>query len=134
MAKGFVGAFAASALLMSSTAVAAGNAAPQQISPWAALSVLSGSAPAAAVCGAAAVTAGQPAPTGCVLPVMDAPPPPPQASAVPPPPMPIPVETAGYGLSPLIASLAAMALGVGLFFLDKGHHHGHGPGQPNSPA
>jgi hypothetical protein len=48
--------------------------------------------------------------------------------------MPVPVETAaaGYGISPLLASLAAVALGVGLFFLVKGHHHGHG--QPNSPA
>jgi hypothetical protein len=134
MAKEFIGALAASALFFSSTAVAAaGNAgAPQQISPWAALTVLSGGAPAAAVCGAAAVTAAQPAPTGCVLPVMDAPPPP-QASA-PPPPMPLPVEpaAAGYGISPLLASLAAVALGVGLFFLVKGHHHGNA--QPNSPG
>lgn len=134
MAKGFTGALAASALLMSSTAVAAGNAAsPQQISPWAALTVLSGAAPAAAVCGAGAVTVAQPAPTGCVLPVTDAPPPPPQASA-PPPAVPLPAEMAatGYGMSPLLASLAAVALGVGLFFLVKGHHHGHE--QPNSPA
>lgn len=131
--KGIVGALAASGLLVSSSAaIAAGSTAPtREISPWAALTVLSGGAPAAAVCGAAAATAAaQPAPTGCVLPVMDAPPPPPVASA-PPPPVPVPVETAGYGFSPILAALAAVALGVGLFFLVKDHHHN---GQANSPA
>jgi hypothetical protein len=132
--KGFVGAIAAGALFASSTNAFASPGAnvPEQINPWAALTVLSGGAPAAAVCGAAAVAAVQPAPTGCVLPVVDAPPPPPVASAPPLPP-PVPVEAAaGYGFGPILASLAAVAVGVGLFFLVKGHHHNHN--QPNSPG
>jgi len=134
--KGFVGVIAASALFTSSTAAIGATSAgsSQQISPWAALTVLSGVAPAAAVCGAAAVSAAaQPAPTGCVLPVMDAPPPPPAASA-PPPPM--PVQAAGYGINPIspwLAALAAVAVGVGLFFLVKDHTHNNGT-QPNSPG
>jgi hypothetical protein len=135
--KGFVGAVAASALFFSSTGAIAAPSMPaaQQISPWATLSVLSGAAPAAAVCGAAAAAAAaaQPAPTGCVLPVMDAPPP--VASAAPPPPAPVPpIAPAGmgYGVSPLLLGLVAIAAGVGLFFLVKNHHHNNG--QPNSPA
>ena len=80
--KGIVGVMVAGSMFASSTAAAAS----QQISPWATLTVLTGGAPAAAVCGAAAgVAAAQPT-SGCVLPVMDTPPP---VANVPPPPPPV---------------------------------------------
>jgi hypothetical protein len=91
------------------------------------LTFLTGGAPAAAVCGAAAVaaTAAQPAGAGCVLPVLDTPPPPPVAEVPPPPPP-------GYGINPMLAGLIAIAAGIGLFLLVKNHHHG--PAVPISPA
>jgi hypothetical protein len=109
---------------MSSTAAVAAptaGAAPisASVSPWAALTVLSGVAPAAALCGAAAVAAAQATP-GCVLPVVDAPPP----VAAPPTPVPVPpVEPVGGGLGidPLLLALGAIALGVGIYFLVKGN-------------
>src|SRR4051812_11826998 len=73
-------AIAGSLLFSSSAAVASAPVASapsaQQIDPWAALSALSGAAPAAALCGAAAAAAAsmQPA-AGCVLPVVDQAPP-----------------------------------------------------------
>ena len=120
-------AVAAGALLFCSTgAIAASTPAPQQISPWAALTVLSGGAPAAAVCGAAAaVAAGQAAPTGCVLPVVDAPPP--VAAAEPAPVAPVVSAAAGYGISPLLLGLVAIAVGVGLFFAVKGNGNNNAP-------
>ena len=124
--KRLAGAVAASALLFSSTgAIAASTPAPQQISPWAALTVLSGGAPAAAVCGAAAAAAaGQPAPTGCVLPVMDVPPP--VAVAEPAPVAPV-VAEGGYGMTPLLLGLVAIAVGVGLFFAVNGNGNNNAP-------
>src|SRR6476646_9253660 len=93
--KGVVGVLVASSLFVSSTgAVAATTSLPSappsatQISPWVALSAMSGGAPAAALCGAAAVAAAAQAPSGCVLPALDAAPPVAQAG---PPPQPIPV-------------------------------------------
>jgi hypothetical protein len=44
--------------------------------------------------------------------------------------MPVETAAAGYGFSPILASLVVVAAGVGLFFLVKGHHHGHA----NSPG
>jgi hypothetical protein len=130
--NGIVGAVIGASLLFSSTAVAAAsNAAPahQQVNPWAALAVMSGSAPAAALCGSAALVAAAQTPvTGCVLPVTQAPP---VAAAQGEPPAPIPVPpveaaSAGLGVSPLLLALGAIIAGVGVYFLVRGHS--------NSPA
>jgi hypothetical protein len=123
--KRVIGVFVAGSMMMSSTAAMATTATPtQQVDPWAVLSAMSSGAPAAAMCGAAATAAAAQAPTGCVLPVMDAvPPPPPQA---PPPPLPVAAE--GGGISPLLLGLLALAAGVGIYLAV--HNSGHG----NSPA
>ena len=112
----------ASSMLISSTGAVAATAsapAPQHIDPWAALSVLSAGAPAAALCGAAAAAAAAQPAAGCVLPAVDAPPP---VATAPPPPTPVPpVEPVGGGLgiSPLWLALGALALGVAAYFLLK---------------
>ena len=130
--RGVVGFLAAGSLVFSSTGAAAAGTlpAPQQISPWAALTALTGGAPAAALCGTAAVVAAAQAPaTGCVLPAVDTPPP--VAQSAPPPPIPVPpVEgpAAGFGVSPLLLALAAVAAGVGLYFLLLKKHHSNSPG------
>lgn len=111
---------AGSMFISSTGAVAATHpVSPQQIEPWAALSVLSAGAPAAALCGAAATAAQAPA-GGCVLPAVDAPPP--VADAGPPPPTPVPpVEAAseglGLGISPLWLAVGALAAGALVYFL-----------------
>ena len=133
--KHFVGIVASSALMFSSTGALASNSnSKQQINPWATLTVLSGGAPAAAICGAAsAAAAGQPAPTGCVLPVMEAPPP--VASAPPPPAEPVVPAAGGYGVTPLLLGLAAIAVAVGLFFAVNGNgSNNNTPSQPTSPG
>ena len=132
--KRVAGAVAAGALLFSSTgAIAASTPAPQQLSPWAALTMLSGGAPAAAVCGAAAAAAaGQAAPTGCVLPVVDAPPP--VAVAEPAPVPPVAPVVGGPALSPLLLGLVAIAVGVGLFFAVKGNGNNKPPVVPVSAS
>jgi len=121
---GLVGAIAAGSMMFSSTAaIAASTPAPvAQPSPWAVLSVMSGGASAAAVCGAAAAAAAaaQPA-SGCVLPQGGTAP---VAQAGPPQPIPVPPVEApaaglGLGVSPLLLGLAALAAGVGLYFLLK---------------
>lgn len=132
--RGIIGAFIATSMLLSSTAGIAATtpAAAPQPDPWAVLSVMSGGASAAAVCGAAATAAAtaaaQGTATGCVLPTVDTPPA--VAQAGPPPPIPVPpVEPAGMGLgiSPLLLGLAVLAGGVGLYLA---LHHSNG----NSPA
>jgi hypothetical protein len=125
--KGVIGAFVAGSLMFSSTAAMASTSTPvQQVDPWAVLTAMSGGAPAAAMCGAAAVAAAAQTPTGCVLPVLD-------AAPVPPPPEPAPIppvaaESGGLGISPLILGLLAIAAGVGIYLAVR--HHGHA----NSPA
>lgn len=115
--KSMVGLTVAGSMFISTTgAVAASPSAisAQKIDPWAALSVLSAGAPAAALCGAAA-TAGQAPAPGCVLPAVDQ-----AAVATPPPPTPVPpVEPVGGGLgiSPLWLALGALALGAAVYFL-----------------
>src|SRR5438445_12142911 len=116
LVRGVVGLLVAGSMVVCSTAAVAETSlpAPAQINPWATLTVLSGGAPAAAVCGAAAVAATAQAPaTPCVLPVIDQPPP--VAQNPPPPPVPIaPVAgpSAGLGIEPLYLALAAVAVGV----------------------
>lgn len=127
-----VGVFVAGSLFISSTgAVAASSAAPApQINPWAALTAMTGGAPAAALCGAAAVAAAAQAASGCVLPVTDTPVP--VAQTAPPQPIPVPpVEPAGGGLAfdPLLLALGALAAGALIYFLVRKHHH-----NPSSPA
>ena len=130
--RGAIGLAIAGSMIFSSTgAVAAASAPSTQPDPWAVLSVMSGGASAAAVCGiaAAAAVAAQPA-AGCVLPQIDVPPP--VAQTAPPQPIPVaPVEgpAAGVGISPLLLGLLALAGAVGLYFLLRHHHH-----HPNSPA
>jgi hypothetical protein len=134
--KGIVGVIAASSLFLSSTgAVAATSALPiQQVSPWAALAVMSGAAPVAALCnGATPVDPNVPPPAGvtpgCVLPVTDVA----AQGQTPPAPVPVPpVEPAGGGLGidPLLLALGAVALGIGLYFLLKGNNNNNN----NSPA
>lgn len=129
--RGTIGVVMAGSLFFSSTgAIAAAAPAPTyQADPWAVLSVMSGGASAVAVCGAAAAAAAAQTPgNGCVLPQVDAAP----AAAAVPPPQPIPVPpvepfSAGLGVSPLLLGLAALAAGVGLYFV---LHHNHS----NSPA
>ena len=112
--KGIMGACAAGALLFSSTSAIAATPAPApQVNPWAVLTAMSGGAPAAAMCGAAAVAAAAQAPGGCVLPALDvaAAPPPPEPVAVPP----VDVAGPGLGISPVLLGLLALAAGVGLY-------------------
>ena len=124
-----LGVLVGGSLMFSSTAaVAATTAAPvPQVRPWVILTAMSGGAPTAAMCGAAAAAAAAAAqaPTGCVLPALD---------AVPPPPAPQPVAVApvaapagGLGISPLLLGLLAIAAGIGIFaLLENGN-------RPNSP-
>ena len=132
MARGFVGVVLAGSLLFSSTgAVAAtAGAAAAPVNPWAALTAMSGAAPAAALCGgAAAAAAAAQAGTNCVLPAVDAAP----AVVQPGPPAPIPVppvETTGaFAFSPLLLALGALAAGALIYFLVKGKGGGS-----NSPG
>jgi hypothetical protein len=138
--KGVCGILIASSLFVSSTgAVAAASSAPigapvsaTQISPWAALSAMSGGASAAALCGAALVAAAAQTPGGCVLPVLDAAPPVAQTA---PPPQPIPVPPVegpsglGLGVDPLLLALGVLAAGALVYFLVRNKNN-----NSNSPA
>jgi hypothetical protein len=121
--KSLIAVAIAGSLMLSSTAATA--AATAQVDPWAALTAMSGGAPAAAMCGsaaasaAAAATAAQPA-NGCVLPVVDLPPPAPAPPGPPPAPPP--------GLNPLFLGLAAIAAAAGIYLAFHITNH------PNSPA
>lgn len=135
--KGFVAVAAATSLFVSSTgAVAATATSPiHQVNPWAALAIMSGTAPVAALCnGATPVDPNVPPPpgvtNGCILPVTDvavaAP-----VEAGPPQPVPVPaVEPTGGGLGidPLLLALGAVAVGVGIYFLvRKKNNNGNSP-------
>ena len=117
------------ALVASSTAAAQPlRQPPRQIDPWAMLALTSGGAPAAALCGSAAATAQ--APTGCVLPVLDAaaPPPPLAAAPVAPPPP----AYAGAGLS---AELLPFILWFGLIAIALTiSGSSSGAAKPNTPV
>lgn len=120
------GALAAVSLMAGSTVAAGFPAAPvPQPNPWGVLSIMSGGAPAAAVCGAtAAAAAAAQSLNGCVLPVLDAPP---EAAPLPRPPSPpisVPAAAFGAGINPLLLGLLAVATGVGLYFAVR---HGNSP-------
>jgi len=103
--KAFVVSFAAGYLLVGSEASAAASASqPQQVNPWAALAALSGGPPAAAVCGN---TAKKLPGGGCELPMMPA--------ATP--------AAAGYGVTPLLLGLAAIASAAGFWFAVEGKNY-----------
>lgn len=116
-------------LMFSSTAgIAATVQSTAQPNSWAVLAVMSGGAPAATVCGAAAAAAaGVGSPGGCVLPVADAPPVPVQPASPPPLPAGV-VAGSGAGISPLVLALIAIAAGVGALLAIHSH------GTANSPA
>jgi hypothetical protein len=102
-------------LIISSTAANASAS----LDPWAALSAFGTQSSRSAACsaatvGAAAAVAAQGAGSGCVLPVTDPPPPPPVVQSVPVPPPPL--ETGGFGMSPLLLALGALAV-AGLIYL-----------------
>jgi hypothetical protein len=118
----FAAVMIASSLMLSSTAANASAT----ISPWVALSGFGTQASQAATCGASsaaaagAAAAAQGAASGCVLPVTDpAPPPPPVVQNVPVPPPPIESDGGGFGISPLILALGALAIGGLIYLLVK---------------
>ena len=124
-----VGMLVAGSLMVSSTAAVAATTASTvpQVSPWATLTALSGGAPAAALCGAAAVAAAAQTAPGCVLPVQDV-----AAPAAVPPPAPVPVPPVepvggGLGVNPLLLGLGALALGALIYFLVRNHHNEASP-------
>lgn len=107
---GVAAALCASPALASAAAV---SAPAQTISPMVALSIFGSQASAAALCGSSATTvaagaavAAQAPGTGCVLPVIDAPPPVPVAE---PAPFVAPPAT-GFGLTPILLGLAGIAV------------------------
>ncbi len=130
--KAIASAAAVAGLLTSSVAAAmptAPAAAPasSQIDPWAVLSVMSGSVPAATLCGAAtAATSAQGG--GCVFPQLGVvPPPPPPPAALPPPPPPL--AAAGFGGIPI--PVLGILLATLLADILIATHHNN---RPNSPA
>jgi hypothetical protein len=127
LTQSVVGMMLAGSLMASSTAAVAATVQPvRQADPWAVLAVMSGGAPAAAVCGAAMAAAASAAtPTGCVLPVVDAVPVPVQPA---PPPAELLTPVASSSISPLVLALLAIAAGVGVYLA---LHHSS---TANSPA
>lgn len=116
-------------LITSSTAAVAQSAAAPvpQFDPWAVLSVMSGGAPAAALCGAAAAatTAAQPG-NGCVLPQTGVTPTPVEtAQNIPPPP------PQGFGI-PLPVLLIWAAVLASLIYIATQNNHTNVT--PNSPV
>ena len=99
-------------------------------SPMITLSILGSSVSAAALCGAAVLSAAQSPTGGCVLPALDAPPPVAVVEPPPPPPPPIyaPVAVASSNgfLVPLIGGLAAL-VGI-LALIGLGKHNPRGGG------
>lgn len=131
--KGVIGVLVAGSMMLGSTAALATAAPAPQVDPWAALTAMSGGAPAAAMCGSAAAatvaataaTAAQPT-GGCVLPVLDAPPP--MAAAAPPIVPVVAAEGGGFGTAPLLLGLLAIVGGIGVYLAVRNNGH------PNSPA
>jgi hypothetical protein len=123
-----IGALVAGSLFVTATGAAAASTTAPQINPWAALTALSGGAPAVALCGgAAAVAVAQNPGQGCVLPQVDAPPA--VAQTVPPAP-PVEAAGAGVGISPLLLALGALASGVWIYFIVKNDHNNNNNNSP----
>lgn len=117
-----VGIVAAGSLLVSSSACATGAFQSQQVSPWAALAALSGGAPAAAMCGSSQKNLAQPTGSGCLLPTIPASPA--STSSM--------TQSAGYGVTPLLLGLAAIASAVGFWFaVDDNHYRRTTPVSPD---
>lgn len=98
-------------------------------SPMVTLSILGSSVSAAALCGAAALSAAQSPSGGCVLPALDAPPPVAVVAPPPPPPpvyAPVAVASSNGFLVPLIGGLAAL-VGI-LALIGLGKHNPRGGG------
>lgn len=126
--KTFVAVLAAGSMLVGSTSAVAATpsaAAPQQVSPWAALTALSAGAPAATLCGAAAAAAAasQAPASGCVLPAVDAPPP--VVETAPPAPAPLVAAPPAYAATPLFLALGALAVGALVYFFVRNNHNHH---------
>ena len=129
LSRKFSGALVAFAMCTSSTGAIAASTHTSQasISPLIALSALGSDASRTALCGAAAAAAAgaaavaQRATQGCVLPVVDETAQLPVAEALPPPPVappPVaPIAGEGFGISPLLLGLVAIAAAAGLYFL-----------------
>ena len=106
--------FGVAVTLLASPALASASSAsalPRPISPMVALSIFGSQASATALCGSAVTTAASAAATaqapagGCVLPVVDAPPPAPVVEAAP-----LPAPGPGFGITPILLGLAAIAV------------------------
>ena len=98
-------------------------------SPIVTLSILGSSVSAAALCGAAALSAAQSPSGGCVLPALDAPPPVAIMTPPPPPPpvyAPVAVASSNGFLVPLIGGLAALVGVLALIGFGKGNPRGGG--------
>ena len=128
----FTTALICGSLLVSSSAANA----TASLNPWSTLSAFGTQASRDAACSAGtaaaagAAAAAQAAGSGCVLPVVDAPPPPAVVEAVPVPPPAI--ETAGgIGVSPLVLALGALALAGLIYLIAKGGNDDEG--SPLSP-
>ena len=128
--KKLAGLVLGTALCFSSSAgvaATASAAAPQAISPFAAIGVFGTQASATALCGtnvavaaaAGAAAAAQQPGAGCVLPVVDAPPPPVVQQPLPPAPPPPPVAATGIGLTPILLGLLGVAALAAIFLLDN---------------
>lgn len=132
--KGAVSAFAAASLVLSpAVATAATSSSYHGPDPLAVLSVMSSGASATVLCGTAAAAAAQATAPGCVLPQIDAQPP--VATNVLDQPIPAPLPGAagaGFGVSPLLIGLFALAAGVGLYLLLN--NNGNNNNNPVSPA
>ncbi|HVU30662.1 MAG TPA: hypothetical protein VHE36_09695 [Sphingomicrobium sp.] len=128
--KAFLGAIAAGSFLLSSTAAVAAQPAPAQVDPLVVLSVMSGAAPATALCGTSTSTESQGS-ADCVQQASAAPASAQagQARTIPVPP--VEPYSAGLGISPLILGLVAVAAAVGLYAV---LHHNGGGNHPVSPA
>ena len=126
--RGVIGVAIAGSMIFSSTGAVAAAAPPvTQPDPWAALSVMSGGASAAAVCGAAAVAAAAAQPmAGCVLPQADIAP---VGAPVGPAPLPAAYTPVSGPPIPVLLVWAAV-LGTMVYILLRHNHHHVVPNSP----
>ena len=120
----------------SATTVSASSPTVTGYSPMVALSILGSSVSAAALCGAATLSAAQSPTGGCVLPALDAPPPVAIVAPPPPPPpiyAPVAVASSNSFLVPLIGGLAALVGVLALIALSDHNPRGGKRPPPISP-